>query len=260
MNALVLDVHQEKGRWDRKKEVSQQEIKPQQEMYHYSLPSGIWQKEKEQKLVHQISKWTLRRSIAFAALGDGLRGNEKGKEALRESGVNVCDGHALYPPLYPKAVRKLAKEAGINLMEQPVTICGSEAEIVEFIWRMKEEIRYFAVAGSQLYADLITYLYDEYGISVRLVEEAHSGICVAAGGQRERLSGELVLDFDGVNGKGIRAEVDFGEWSQKIRGMADGRNLGAAEALFRLLGEEPTEAVERYCRGISLFREKAVQL
>ncbi len=260
MNALVLDVHPEKGRWDRKKEILKQEIKPQQDMYHFSFPKGIWQKGNQQKLVRQISKLTVRHGVSFAALGDNLSGDKKGNQALKECGMNICNGRVLYPPLYPKAVRKLAKEAGINLMEQTVTVSGNETEIVEFIWKMKDEVRYFAVAGPQLYADLITYLYDEYGICVRLVEEAHTGICVAVGGEKERLSGELVLDFEGTDGKRIGAKADFGEWSQRISKIANESNFGAAEALFRLLGEEPAEAAEQYCRKISLFRKKPVQL
>lgn len=191
----------------------------------------------------------------YAVLGDGLQ--EKGEALLMNSGLKICNGSILHAPLYPPAVRKLAKEAGIGLMEQPVTVAGHAEAVVEFILRMKEEVKYFAVAGGAEYADLITYLYDEYGIGVRLVEEAHSGICVAADGCTERLQSNLTLNFRENAGNAIRVAPNMGRWNEWLENMAERSNLGVAEALLRMLGEEPKEAIMRYCEDVSLIRGKS---
>ncbi len=260
MNTLLLDLSKEQNKWHRRREVSQLELDGQRQVVRLGIPDERWQKQTDKKLVRQIGKVARRCGAQYAVLGDALMGSGKGGKALQESGLTFCDGTPLHMPLYPAAVHKLAKESGVNLMESPVTITGDINEVVGFIWQMKDEVKYFAVAGGAEYADLITYLYDEYGISVRLVEEAHSGICVAAGGQKERLEGNLVLDFSGTNEKAIRVSLDMGQWSQRLGEITKGSNLGAAEALLRMLGEQPAEALPRYCKGISLLREKPVRL
>lgn len=260
MNTLLLDLSPEQGGWYRRQEVSQLELDGQRQVVRLGIPDGRWQKQTEKRLIRQIEKLARRCSAKYAVLGDALVGSIKGGKALQACGLSLCDGVPLHAPLYPMAVRKLAKESGVNLMERPVTITGDMNEVVGFIWRMKDEVKYFAVAGGAEYADLITYLYDEFGISVRLVEEAHSGICVAAGGQRERLESNLVLDFHGTDEKAIRVSVDMGQWSQWLGEVAEGSNLGVVEALLRMLGEQPEEALPRYCRSISLLRGKSVRL
>ena len=260
MNTLLLDLSLEQGRWYRRKEVSQLEFGEQRKMVRLGIADDKWDRQTDKKLVRQIGKVAQRCEVKYAVLGDALEGNGKGEKVLQESGLVLCDGTTLHALLYPMAVRKLAKEAGLSLMERPVTITGNIEEVVGFVWQMKDEVKYFAVAGGPEYADLITYLYDEYGISVRLVEEAHSGICVAAGGQRERLTGNLVLDFSGTDEKAIRVSLNMGEWSQRLGEVAEGSNLGAAEALMRMLGEQPEEALTRYCKSILLMRGKSVRL
>lgn len=206
-------------------------------------------------LSKRVAKTARKYRVDYAVLGDGLQGTEE--TLLMNSGLKICNGSILHAPLYPMAVRKLAKEAGIGLMEQPVTVAGHAEAVVEFILRMKEEVKYFALAGGAEYADLITYLYDEYGIGVRLVEEAHSGICVAAGGSAERLQSTLTLNFHGNSRNAIRIEPDMGRWNEWLGNLAARSNLGVAEALLRMLGEEPKEAIMRYCGSVSLIRGKS---
>lgn len=211
--------------------------------------------ERKRGTVRRIAKTARKYRAEYAVLGDGLR--NRGETLLSGSGLKICNGSVLHAPLYPMAVRKLAEEAGIALMEQPVTVAGNADEVVEFILRMKEDVKYFAVAGGAEYADLITYLYDEYGIGVRLVEEAHSGICVAASGHAERLQSKLTINFCENAGDAIRIEPDMGRWNEWLGNLAARSNLGVAEALLRMLGEEPKEAIIRYCGSVSLIRGKS---
>lgn len=211
--------------------------------------------ERKRGVVRRIAKTARKYRAEYAVLGEGLR--ESGESLLLESGLKICSGSVLHAPLYPMAVRKLAEEAGIGLMEQTVTVAGDTDEVVEFILRMKEEVKYFAVAGGAEYADLITYLYDEYGIGVRLVEEAHSGICVAASGDAERLQSDLTLNFCQNAGESIRIEPDMGRWNEWLGDLAARSNLGVTEALLRMLGEEPKEAIMRYCESVSLIWGKS---